>query len=252
MPSAVNLRPHKPTGPRRTSAQARQRGRPSRLCPRIGPREGRRADARATAEGLDQLICKTNRRHQELRFVSGCSIRVASGQFEIPPVRVNSRRTVDVAASTSNEPATRRLGWSGPYGEEFAPDKSASAIKGRADHAWRDRHPAKECVGSNRNEKNDRNFPLQRQSRRIPLRTKTLTHYQFHEKGETRTALPMRNSLDRNHSHLTNSFRNGPPDRRCFATRSIKPTLVGGPRADTCTSQCFHARRGTHLQNSFG
>ena len=28
----------------------------------------------------------------------------------------------------------------------------------------------------------------------------------------------MRNSLDRNHSHLTNSFRNGPPDRRNFAT----------------------------------
>jgi hypothetical protein len=40
---------------RRTSAPARQRGRPSRLCPRIDPREGRRADARATAEGLNQL-----------------------------------------------------------------------------------------------------------------------------------------------------------------------------------------------------
>ena len=85
MPSAVNLRPHEPTGPRRTSAQARQRGRPSRLCPRIDPREGRRADARATAEGLDQLICRTNRRHQELRFVSGCSIRVASGNSRSLP-----------------------------------------------------------------------------------------------------------------------------------------------------------------------
>jgi hypothetical protein len=223
MPSVVNLRPHEPTGPRRTSAQARQRGRPSRLCPRIDPREGRRADARATAEGLNQLpgtaIGDTQQTPQQLRFVSGCSIRVASGQFEIPPVRVNSRRTVDVAAQTSNEPATRRFGWSGPYGEEFAPDKSASAIKGRADHARRDRHPAKECVGSNRIEKNDRNFPLQRQSRRI-TRRKALTRYQFHEKGEPRIALPMRNSLDRNLSRLTNSFRNGPPDRRSFQLRS--------------------------------
>ena len=59
-------------------------------------------------------------------------------------------------------------------------------------------------------EKNDCNFPLQRQSRRI-TRRKALTRYPFHQKGEPRTALPMRNSLDRNLSRLTNSFRNGPP-----------------------------------------
>jgi hypothetical protein len=68
MPSAVNLRPHEPMGPRRTSAQARQRGRPSRLCPRIDPREGRRADARATAEkgltnSLEQQLETINRHH---------------------------------------------------------------------------------------------------------------------------------------------------------------------------------------------
>jgi len=89
MPSAVNLRLHEPTGPRRTSAQARQRGRPSRLCPRIDPREGRRADARATAEGLTNslktAIGDTQQTPQQLRFVSGCSIRVADGNSRSLP-----------------------------------------------------------------------------------------------------------------------------------------------------------------------
>jgi len=89
MPSVVNLRLHEPMGPRRTSARARQRGRPSRLCPRIDPREGRRADARATAEGLNQLpgtaIGDTQQTPQQLRFVSGCSIRVADGNSRSLP-----------------------------------------------------------------------------------------------------------------------------------------------------------------------
>jgi hypothetical protein len=88
MPSVVNSRPHEPTGPRRTSAQARQRGRPSRLGPRIDPREGRRADARATAEGLNQLpgtAMGDKQQTQQLRFVSGCSIRVASGNLRSLP-----------------------------------------------------------------------------------------------------------------------------------------------------------------------
>ena len=89
MPSVVNLRLHEPMGPRRTSARARQRGRPSRLCPRIDPREGRRADARATAEGLNQLpgtaIGDKQQTPQQLRFVSGCSIRVASGNSRSLP-----------------------------------------------------------------------------------------------------------------------------------------------------------------------
>jgi hypothetical protein len=89
MPSVVNLRPPEPTDPRRTSAQARQRGRPSRLCPRIDPREGRRADARATAEGLTNslktAIGDTQQTPQQLRFVSGCSIRVADGNSRSLP-----------------------------------------------------------------------------------------------------------------------------------------------------------------------
>jgi len=89
MPSAVNLRLHEPMGLRRTSAQARQRGRPSRLCPRIDPREGRRADARATAEGLTNslktAIGDTQQTPQQLRFVSGCSIRVADGNSRSLP-----------------------------------------------------------------------------------------------------------------------------------------------------------------------
>ena len=37
----------------------------------------------------------------------------------------------------------------------------------------------------------------------------------------------MRNSLDRNLSRLTNSFRNGPPDRRCFAASVGQATVPG-------------------------
>jgi hypothetical protein len=50
-------------------------------------------------------------------------------QFEIPPVWANSRLTVDAAASARNgqSQAARCFEWSGPYGEEFATDKSASA-----------------------------------------------------------------------------------------------------------------------------
>jgi len=120
---------------------------------------------------------------------------------------------VDVAAQMSPEPATRRVDGVAPTVRNSHQTNPRLPSPGRADHARRDRHPAKECVGSNRLEKNDRNFPLQRQSRRITPRRTALTHFPFHQKCEKRTALPMRNSLDRNHSHLTNSFRNGPPDR---------------------------------------
>ncbi len=50
-------------------------------------------------------------------------------QLEIPPVWANSNATVDVVTYAMKwcKPATRRVVWSGPYGEEFAPDKSASA-----------------------------------------------------------------------------------------------------------------------------
>src|SRR6186713_2479468 len=52
------------------------------------------------------------------------------GQPEIPPACASSSRTVDASAWASNGPgqAARRFGWSGPGGEEFAPDKSASAL----------------------------------------------------------------------------------------------------------------------------
>jgi hypothetical protein len=48
--------------------------------------------------------------------------------------------------------AARRSVWSGPYGEEFAPDKSASAGSCPAEllAGYRGRYLAKECVGSNR------------------------------------------------------------------------------------------------------
>ena len=59
---------------------------------------------------------------------SGCSIGVALWQLEIPPVWANSSRSVDAGlGEKAPSQAARGSGWSGPYGEEFAPDKSASA-----------------------------------------------------------------------------------------------------------------------------
>src|ERR1700676_2474494 len=102
MPSAVNLRPHEPTGPKENLRSGSTEGPPLAPLPSHRPAGRGRADARATAEGLNQLpgtaIGDKQQTPQQLRFVSGCSIRVAFGQFEIPPVRANSRRTVDVAA----------------------------------------------------------------------------------------------------------------------------------------------------------
>ena len=51
-------------------------------------------------------------------------------QLEIPPVGANSSRSLDAAAFVSDggSPPARRCVWSGPYGEEFAPDTSASAL----------------------------------------------------------------------------------------------------------------------------
>ena len=91
-------------------------------------------------------------------------------------------------------------------------------------------------------EKNDCNFPLQRQSRRITRRT-TLTRYPFHQKGEPRTALSVRNSLDRNLSRLTNSFRNGPPDRRKLAVADPCPPRPNPWRAAPCLSSRGHRLR---------
>ena len=51
---------------------------------------------------------------------------------------------------TMSKPAARCFGWSGPCGEEFAPDKSVSATTGRASHGYHERYLSKECVGSNR------------------------------------------------------------------------------------------------------
>jgi hypothetical protein len=85
-------------------------------------------------------------------------------QLEIPPVGANSSRSVDAAAFVSDEGSrpARRSVWSGPYGEEFAPDTSASAqVRFRAEL------PTVIVSGTlRRNElgaiasaKNDRNFP---------------------------------------------------------------------------------------------
>jgi len=66
---------------------------------------------------------------EEAQFGPVVRSELPMAQLEIPPVWANSSRTVDAATSASNgrSQAARCSGWSGPYGEEFAPDKSASA-----------------------------------------------------------------------------------------------------------------------------
>jgi hypothetical protein len=70
---------------------------------------------------------------------------------------------VDAAASArdSRGQAARRFEWSGPYGEEFAPDKSASATTYPAEllTANVSGTSRRNVLGAIALEKNDRNFP---------------------------------------------------------------------------------------------
>jgi len=80
--------------------------------------------------------------------------------------------TVDAAASASNGrgQAARRVEWSGPYGEEFAPDKSASAMtKYQAELLTVNVSGTsrRNVLGAIASEKNDCNFPQRQQPRRI-------------------------------------------------------------------------------------
>ena len=85
-------------------------------------------------------------------------------QLEVPPVRAISRQSVDAwHERIRSSPYARRVDWRGLYGEEFALDTSASATTRQSLSRKRERYLAKECVGSNRNEKNDCNFPRRRQ-----------------------------------------------------------------------------------------
>ena len=107
------------------------------------------------------------------RFASGCSIRAALGQLKIPPPWANSSRSVDAVGCQPvhglTQPA-RCIGWSGPWGEEFAPDKSAPATTRQGLSRTRERYLAKECVGSNRVRKERLQLPVakQRQPSRSP------------------------------------------------------------------------------------
>ena len=178
MPSVVNLRLHEPMGPRRTSARARQRGRPSRLCPRIDPREGRRADARATAEGLNQLpgtaIGDKQQTPQQLRFVSGCSIRVADGNsrslpygptrggpwmWRLEAIQASSHDAVDGVA-----PTVRNSHQTNPR----LPSRAELIMLGVIGT------PRRNVLGAIASEKNDCNFPRRRQPRRIPKKCQPL------------------------------------------------------------------------------
>ena len=165
-------------------------------------------------------------------------------QLEIPPVGANSSRSLDAAAFVSDggsRPA-RRCVWSGPSGEEFAPDTSASArvVTGRAAHGSRERYLAKECVGSNRVSKERLQLPVatttetkpekgQRQERGIDRDQQT-------QKGrEPRSALPLRSRSEENRFRLTNSFRNGPTRRRTErATPSGRCDRCAQPREPDC------------------
>ena len=155
----------------------------------------------------------------------GCSIGVVLWQLEIPPVGANSMRTVDAAASARLRPAARRFGWSGPYGEEFAPDTSASAripdrvellaIRGSGSLRRNE-------LGAIASEKNDCNFPWRRQPRRMP-RTRQRQERRKHpdqrtsKTGGVHLALSVRTNPEENCFPLTYSFRNGP------ASSSLQP-----------------------------
>ena len=85
-------------------------------------------------------------------------------QLEIPPVGANSSRSLDAGAFVSDggSPPARRGVWSGPCGEEFAPDTSASArVRFRAEllTVIVSGILRRNVLGAIASEKNDGNFP---------------------------------------------------------------------------------------------
>ena len=95
----------------------------------------------------------------QIRFDHGCSIRPANRRIEIPPVGVNSSSSVDTAAEAALYDAVNGVA---PTARNSHQTNQHLPRRGRAAHGERDRRLAKECVGSNRPEKNDRNFPQRR------------------------------------------------------------------------------------------
>jgi hypothetical protein len=146
-------------------------------------------------------------------------------QLEIPPVWANSKVTVDVAASARNggSPAARRVEWSGPYGEEFASDKSASAMTYPAEllTVIVSGTSRRNVLGAIAFEKNDCNFPRRRQPRRIKEARTATTQDSFirtQKNRRPRQAQPLRKNQEENRFDLTNSFRNGHLARICQAS----------------------------------
>jgi hypothetical protein len=136
---------------------------------------------------------------------------------------------VDVAASARNggSPAARRVEWSGPYGEEFASDKSASAMTYPAEllTVIVSGTSRRNVLGAIAFEKNDCNFPRRRQPRRIKEARTATTQDSFirtQKNRRPRQAQPLRKNQEENRFDLTNSFRNGHLDR-CAVPRLSWP-----------------------------
>jgi hypothetical protein len=114
------------------------RGRPRAAPFGVGPWDGARVASqqgptlrpgqRHCSKGQYPPETDQNKKEREKIVSAGCSIGVALWQLEIPSVGANSSRSVDAGfGEKSPSQAARRSVWSGPDGEEFAPDKSASA-----------------------------------------------------------------------------------------------------------------------------
>jgi hypothetical protein len=123
------------------------------------------------AQGQRTLESHRDKKETERTTIRpGCSIRVAL-QLEIPPVWVNSNVSLDAAATArqGGGQAVRRGEWSGPDGEEFALDSSASAEPCPAEllAITVSGTLRRNVSGAIASAKNDRNFPQRRQPRRI-------------------------------------------------------------------------------------
>jgi hypothetical protein len=90
------------------------------------------------------------------RFDNGCSIRSALLRIEIPPAEVNSRHALDAAATVDQHAPVYRVALSVRNSHQTNQHLSR---RDRAPRGEREERPAKEWIGSNRIEKNDRNFP---------------------------------------------------------------------------------------------
>jgi hypothetical protein len=141
------------------------------------------------------------------RFGNGCSIRVAFGQLEIPPLVANSNVSLDAVASASRHELLNGVALVVRNSHQI---HMHLPLPGRAAHGERERCLAKECFGSDRIRKERSQLPAATMTSRIKSKNQPHQQQRIKETGDYANHYPYAATLEENtffFSNLTDSYR---------------------------------------------